>query len=149
MVSDQFQSKKLFFCFWTLWHRFFWKASWIVEKNPQLENLPRGFHRKFQIGLAKGLIKKTSRKRPPEPEVESSASKIRKYCHLCPYRESRTNNLCQKCQKITCQKHLVKVCGNCLCVGGNWGLVFRGTLTSSCDAPQTTNHKFTNFGFQK
>ena len=46
-------------------------------------------------------------------EVEAGVSKFRKFCHVCPYRQGRTNNLCQKCQKFTCRKHFVKVCVDC------------------------------------
>ena len=96
-----------------------------LEKNPNRKSLPRNFHRKFQIELAKSLLarKETAVEISvePEPSSEPVTKKIKRalkraYCKLCPLtRPLRRlcSNVCSKCKIPICKNHTELVCTKC------------------------------------
>ena len=87
-------------------------------KNPQLKKLPRNFHRKFQITLAKEFLEKAQNNPqiivgdengPPAKKVK----KNRGFCKFCPKRKSLCTKVCQICGIYICGKHTHELCPKC------------------------------------
>ena len=87
-------------------------------KNPQLKKLPRNFHRKFQITLAKEFLEKAQNNPqiivgdengPPAKKVK----KNRGFCKFCPKRKSLCTKVCQICSIYICGKHTHELCPKC------------------------------------
>ena len=97
-----------------------WRQNFI-EKNPDKKRLPRNFHRNFQLNLAKKFLKKSSKpveisveREPDLLEPPKKRAKKVDYCHICPYRTSRSTVTCRICNRHTCKKHLDFICQNCV-----------------------------------
>ena len=94
-----------------------WRSDFLA-KNPQLKKLPRNFHRKFQITLAKEFLEKAQNNPqiivgdengPPAKKVK----KNRGFCKFCPKRKSLCTKVCQICSIYICGKHTHELCPKC------------------------------------
>ena len=96
-----------------------WRKKFI-ENNPQRKNLPRRFHRKFQLEMAKGLLQKKESQTlshldfEPDPNPAKKRKFKRANCHFCPPKTRHScSNVCVKCGEFVCKNHSDLICKFC------------------------------------